>query len=928
MSPPPTSPDPHAADPRDDAPHGASGSAGGSGSRLDDTTPPPVSDAPLAPHETQLDSQLERDPLRTAAYESRGGSGGSRVDHGLFLPGTMLAGRYRVIELLGRGGMGQVFRAEDLKLHEIVALKFLMTAREADPHHLQAMYNEVRVARQVAHANVCRVYDIGEIDGRTFISMEYIDGEHLGSLLRRIGRLPTDKAIDIARQLALGLAAIHHADVLHRDLKPTNIMIDGRGRVRITDFGLAGLAHELARTGERAGTPAYMAPEQIAGRGVSVRSDVYSFGLVLYELFTGRQAFHANSWAEFEKLQLEHTPREPSALVGDLDPAIERTILRCLEKDAHRRPATALEIAAALPGSDPLAAALAAGETPSPDVVAASADQTLSAPIGMALLMIAWVGLAGYVAVSASLRLVNLLPLDHEPRVLAARARELVERVGHVAPRHDHAYGVAWDEPYVERIYRGEGDETWDDLRAARPPGLGFWYRESPVALNPRNEYAIVTVDDPAPVNSGMVSVQLDWQGRLRYLHAVPFTTEAANPTGQTDWSTLFALAGLPLEEFEESSPLRVPPAFCDQRAAWTGAYPENADHPVRVEAGLYRGRPVYFEIVEPWQAERVTEPPAGEMSLYQRVLNGMVIGAVGGALLVGLLLARRNVRFDRGDRRGALRAALFMFVVHAATPLVVGKHSLDWYAEADLIYRACSYAALQAALLWIAYLAVEPYVRRRWPQTLVSWTRLVAGRWRDARVGRDVLIGIAGGVLWLWFSLVPFLNEWAAGRDAPPCYAHETEQEYMLLGPRLWVGRLLNESTDGVMGGMLMLLMLFVLRTLLRRDWIAGVAFVGIFAIPVTVGNLAGGEYLTILISLVAFTLLVVALLRYGLLCVMVATFVLGMGKGYPLTTDVNAWYAGATAFPVAVLALLALGAFHISRGGRPLLSAKLLDA
>src|SRR4051794_25877784 len=212
------------------------------------------------------------------------------ADEGRFLPGTLIAGRYRMIELLGRGGMGEVYRATDLTLAQSVALKFLPNA--ADNHRLlERFHNEVRVARQVSHPNVCRVYDIGEADGMPFISMEYVDGEDLGSLLQRIGRLPSDKALDIARKLCAGLAAAHERGIIHRDLKPQNIMLNRRGEVVIMDFGLAAIADELRGLEARDGTPAYMAPEQLRGDTVTARSDIYALGLILYELFSGKRAF-------------------------------------------------------------------------------------------------------------------------------------------------------------------------------------------------------------------------------------------------------------------------------------------------------------------------------------------------------------------------------------------------------------------------------------------------------------------------------------------------------------------------------------------------------------------------------------------------------------------------------------------------------------
>ena len=166
-------------------------------------------------------------------------SSSDSISHGRFAPGTLLDSRYRIIGLLGKGGMGEVYRADDLRLGQPVALKFLPDGLRDEPVRLAQFHNEVRTARQVSHPNVCRVYDIGEVEGVPYISMEYVDGENLATSLRRIGRFPEDKAADIARQLCAGLAAAHQRGVIHRDLKPANVMLDGAGRVRIMDFGLA-----------------------------------------------------------------------------------------------------------------------------------------------------------------------------------------------------------------------------------------------------------------------------------------------------------------------------------------------------------------------------------------------------------------------------------------------------------------------------------------------------------------------------------------------------------------------------------------------------------------------------------------------------------------------------------------------------------------
>ena len=361
----------------------------------------------------------------------------SASEEGRFPAGTVLAGRYRILGLLGTGGMGEVYKAFDLILNQTVALKFLAPAHLSEAA-LVRFRNEVRIARQVSHPNVCRVYDLGMVEGLHFLSMEYIDGEDLASLLRRIGRLPQDKAIEFTRRICSGLAAAHERGVLHRDLKPANIMIDGRGQVRITDFGLAALAAEIPLSDLRSGTPAYMSPEQKAGREVTTRSDIYSLGLVLYEMFTGKSR--------------KNMQTNPSEVVKDLDPAIERLILRCLEEEPKRRPSSALAVAMALPGGDPIAAALAAGETPSPEMVAASQEQEGFSPRA-AILCFVGVLLSLIIGVwmSETTSFLARAPLPIPPDALADRAQQLLRAIGYPDEARSSDYGFTCCEPAGDR---------------------------------------------------------------------------------------------------------------------------------------------------------------------------------------------------------------------------------------------------------------------------------------------------------------------------------------------------------------------------------------------------------------------------------------------------------------------------------------------
>jgi hypothetical protein len=357
-------------------------------------------------------------------------------DEGRFIPGTLLAERYRILGRLGKGGMGEVYRANDLRLGQTVALKFLPETMAQDAGMLARFYNEVRIARQVTHPNVCRVFDIGDVEGQPFISMQFVDGENLASLLLRIGRLPADKAVEISRRLCAGLAAAHSQGVLHRDLKPANIMIDGRGQVLITDFGLASLAEEIREADIRSGTPAYMAPEQLAGQAVSVKSDIYALGLVMHEMFTGKRP-----------------PGENSSAVRDVDPSVERIILKCLDTDPAKRPSGALAVSAALPGGDPLAAALAAGETPSPEMVAAAgAQEGLKPALAIACLAVILIALGANVILRSQQNLAGMVNFELPPVALAVQARKTIQQLGYSGPVADRAFTFDYAGDYLSLL--------------------------------------------------------------------------------------------------------------------------------------------------------------------------------------------------------------------------------------------------------------------------------------------------------------------------------------------------------------------------------------------------------------------------------------------------------------------------------------------
>ncbi len=857
---------------------------------------------------------------RASPLEPRGRPDGEEPREARFLPGAVLAGRYRLVGLLGRGGMGEVYRADDLKLGQPVAIKMLPERLAADPALMARFLSEVRVARQVAHPNVCRVYDVTDADGIHLLSMEFVDGENLGSLLRRIGRLPRDKAVQIARQLCAGLAAMHDRGVLHLDLKPANVMIDGRGAVRITDFGLAGLAADLGLEAAPAGTPAYMPPEQIAGRGVTVRSDLYALGLVLYEMFTGRAAYEAGTLAEMRRLHDETMPATPSSILEDIDPAVERVIQRCIEKDPRDRPSSALAVAVALPGGDPLAAALQAGETPSPEVVAAAGVEGGITP-GRGLLCLAGVaaGLALVVGLHGATMLYRRVPLHKPPQALAEAAREIVRLAGYVDPPVDVEYAFAEDADYIRWVQTSDSSPArWDRLAAGRPPGILFWYRQSPRPLVTYDRLGIVTRHDPPLAISGMVDVLVDTDGRLLSLAAAPPQRDDGGPPAPADWAPLLRAAGMDPASLTPTAPSWTPPTFADDRVAWE--VPADRDGvATRIEAAAFRGTPVYFTSVGPWtRPERMR---AFELDARLRAFQWVGVATLIALALGAALLARHNLRLGRGDRRGALRLAVSVLALFLIL-WSLRAHHVPTVTEFAYLVVATGRALFIACLVWLVYIALEPYVRRRWPASIVSWSRLLSGRFRDPLVGRDVLIGAAAGLCWSATILIePLLHRWLGMTEGRPLPVDLDA----LQGPHYLLANLLITPLNGIVQAMTNLLALLLLRVILRRQWAASIAW---FAIAVALGVLGsdGNPLIAALLSLAGAGLLLALYLRAGLLAASVAFWYLNLS--FVIALDLTSWYAGLSLF--ALLAAFAVPVYALSTAlaGRPLLGGIPLEA
>jgi serine/threonine-protein kinase len=509
--------------------------------------------------------------------------------------------------------------------------------------------------------------------------------------------------------------------------------------------------------------------------------------------------------------------------------------------------------------------------------------------------------------------------MEKSAEALRDRASDVAKRFGYEEAT-DSVFGFNVNGQYLNHVREHDQSAArWERLKTGHPAGIVFWYRQSPRYLASFNREAVTPADPPRTV-SGMANLSLDMRGRLLAFEGVP--PQTAPPREQSarpfDWSRLFAEAGLDPSAFRRVESVWTPPHAFDERAAWEGTYPEQPDSTLRIEAAAFRGRPVYFQLINPWNPP--TRDVQTPMPASVRVFMAAVVVIFFAMMLGAALLARRNLRLGRGDRRGALRLASFVFAMTLLDWLLSAHHVPSLVEEVSTFTVALAMCLLVSSVLWLIYVALEPYVRRRWPGRIIGWTRLLAGGWRDPLVGRDLLVGAFFGCA---LVLVVFCRPLAASwLGLPPPRPGEIVLRGFLL--RYVFNTLTAQVLNSLLFSSMLMFLLLLLTIVTRRERVA-VGLLGLLVASLFFGS--GNLALDAAVGAGAAGLMLFVLVRFGMLALVFTEFFLLFFSLYPVTTDFAAWYAGAAVFAAALGVALVLYGLKTSLAGQPLFRGSLLN-
>jgi hypothetical protein len=467
----------------------------------------------------------------------------------------------------------------------------------------------------------------------------------------------------------------------------------------------------------------------------------------------------------------------------------------------------------------------------------------------------------------------------------------------------------------LSNINTKPSDPRSEVLKNGDAPVFSFWYLQSPRYLVGQDRFSVVPGNPPFTL-SDMTQTQVDLQGRLLYFRAVPPQLEDSPQTqGQPAWSTLFAEAGLDASKFNETVSLRTPPHESDARATWDGMMPGPLNIPIQIDAAAFHGKFIYFNIIYPW--DRSPRPQQPLSSLNPRSKTLVAIGLVLATVIGASFLALRNVRLGLSDQQGAFRLSLFTFLLIVARGMLVAHH-VPTLEEALIVNEHLAWALLPSVTIWIIYLALEPFVRGRWPHRIISWKRLISGQIHDPLVARDIMLGVLVGVTAAATLSIRVLLPPLFGLPAPLVARFQPNS---LRGLTAQVSQMLASIQGSPFIALSALFVLLILSTILRSEWLAAFA---VWVLATLLSPIVPGEQLGVLLIVLFITglfsaILIFGLLRFGLLTATVAFFTWSFLFTMPLTSNFSSWFASATILVLIVLLGVAFFGFYNSMAGRP---------
>lgn len=425
-----------------------------------------------------------------------------------------------------------------------------------------------------------------------------------------------------------------------------------------------------------------------------------------------------------------------------------------------------------------------------------------------------------------------------------------------------------------------------------------------------------------------MATVYLDPQGRLTGLAVDPPQREdesaTTGPVKATDWSLLFSEAQIDLSKFTATQPRWTPDNYCDERAAWEGFFPGQSDIPIRIEAGAVQGIPTFLHIIGPW-----TKPWRMEVwpeTMGQKIASAIFLSILLALVVAGILLAHRNLKLRRSDRAGAGRLAFVCLLLMVACWLLVVDHVADFWGEFDRLRVLVGKALVAVGIMWLWYIALEPYVRRRWPHALISWSRILAGRIRDPLVGRDLLVG---GVAAVGMTALDGVRIWVNSLLGQPPSAPGSGNWLYLLGLRFQIGGAFDPSY--VFFALLILFLFLGLRLLLRREWLAVVAVLVLAAVLDTASapsnSPPASTFVNVITGTIWWSIALLVTVRFGLLAIAFLMFFQSLVTT-PASWGLTGWQSGPSWTAIIIVTAIVAYGFHTALGGRSLFRDDLLDA